>query len=232
MSIEADIQSLEPGHIVELYEIDLNTIGIAEVYRVHNGVNELGADVVWDAETYTRFPIEADGFEKRGQGAMPRPTFRIANITGLIGALVRENGDLVGVKVTRIRTFVKYLDAVNFADGNPTADPNQYIDREIWFIDRKSAENKIFIEFELAAAFDVAGVMLPNRQVIQNVCPWKYRSTECGYTGGPVADRNDEPVTTMAEDVCSKRLSGCKLRFGNTNPLPFGGFPSAGLIRQ
>lgn len=231
MSIKADIQSLEPGHIVELFELDLNPIGVAEVYRFHAGVNELGDNVVWDGKTYTRFPVEADGFEKRGQGTMPRPSFRIANITGLISAAARENGDLIGAKLTRIRTFVKYLDAVNFADGNPTADPNQYLDREIWFIDRKSAENKVFVEFELSAAFDVAGVMLPRRQVIQNVCPWAYRSAECGYTGGPVADRNDEPTSDPAQDACGKRLSSCRLRFGVYGVLNFGGFPGSGLIR-
>lgn len=231
MTINSDIQSLAPGEIVELFELDLNPIGTAEVYRFHAGVNELNSDVVWDGNTYTRFPVKADGFAKSGQGALPRPKIGIANVTGLIGALARQAGDLIGAKLTRIRTFVKYLDAVNFADGNPTADPNQYLDREVWFIDRKSAENKIFVEFELAAAFDVAGVMLPRRQVIQNTCPWKYRGAECGYAGGPVADKNDDPVTTLAEDVCGKRLGSCKARFGQFNPLPFGGFPGSGLIR-
>lgn len=235
MSATADIQSLAPGAIIELFELDLNRIGVAEIYRFHAGTNELDNDVVWEGNTYTRFPVQADGFAKSGQGSLPRPKIAIANITGLIGALAREAGDLLGAKLTRIRTFAKYLDAVNFADGNPTADPNQYLDREVWFIDRKSAENKVFVEFELAAAFDVAGVMLPRRQCIQNLCQWLsiggYRGPYCGYTGGPVADKNDNPVTTLAEDRCGGRVDSCKLRFGENNPLPFGSFPGSGLAR-
>lgn len=230
--IQSDIQKLDAGAIVELYQIDTTPIGDPVIYYLHNGVNELGNNVVFDGDTYTRFPIFAEGFEKNGQGTIPRPVLRVANITGLLGALVKQLDDLVNAKVTRIRTFVKYLDAVNFPGGiNPEADPNQFIEREIWSIDRKASENKIFIEFELAAAFDVQGVMLPRRQVVQNVCTWGYRSPECSYTGGPVADRNDNPTTDPNQDSCCKRLNSCRLRFGATSVLPYGGFPSAGLLR-
>ena len=230
--IKSDIQKLDAGSIVELYQIDTTATGDPTVYYLHNGVNELGNHVVFDGITYTRFPIITEGFELSGQGTIPRPTLRVANITGLMGALAKQLDDLINSKVTRIRTFVKYLDAVNFQGGtNPTADPNQIIDNNIWFIDRKSSENKVFIEFELAAAFDVSGVQLPKRQVIQNVCNWQYRSAECSYAGGAVADKNDQATTDINQDRCGKRLSSCRLRFGAVEQLPFGGFPSAGLLR-
>lgn len=230
--IQSDIQKLNPGAIVELYQLDTTSIGDPNIYYLHNGVNELGNSVVFDGNLYTKFPIFAEGFERSGNGPMPRPTIKIANVTGLLGALVKELDDLVNAKVTRIRTFVKYLDPVNFPGGiNPEADPNQVLDQEIWVIDRKSSENKIFIEFELSAAFDVQGVKLPRRQVVQNVCTWKYRSPECSYAGGAVADINDNPTTNINQDQCGKRLNSCRLRFGTVAVLPFGGFPSAGLLR-
>jgi len=230
--IQSDIQKLNTGSIVELYQLDTTVAGDPQIYYLHNGVNELGNSVVFDGDIYTRFPIIASDFEKTAQGTMPRPKIQIANVTGLMGALAKELGDLVGSKVTRKRTFVKYLDAVNFQGGvNPTADPNQVLDNEIWFIDRKSNENAVFIEFELTAAFDVQGVKLPRRQIVQNVCPWKYRSSECSYTGGAVADKLDQPTTDINNDRCGKRLRSCQLRFGINGVLPFGGFPSAGLIR-
>lgn len=232
MTIAADIQSLQPGALVELYELDLNPIGVAEVYYFHNGVNELGSTVVWQATSYVRFPLEATGFEWSGQGKQPRPSIRVGNVTGLIDALARANDDLVGAKLTRRRTFVKYLDAVNFDGGvNPTADPNVHFDDEIWFIERKASVNRIFVEWELASGADLQGVKLPRRQVIQNVCLWRYRSAECGYAGGAVADANDQLTTILSNDVCGKRLNSCKLRFGDYAELPFGGFPAAGLIR-
>src|SRR6185436_7754424 len=40
------------------------------------------------------------------------------------------------------------------------------------------------------------GVMLPRRQIIQNICTWRYRGSECGYTGAPLWDGNDSEFTT------------------------------------
>jgi lambda family phage minor tail protein L len=157
---------------------------------------------------------------------------RVANITGVVGALCLAYQDLIGAKVTRKRTLLKYLDAENFVSGqNPTADPNVGFPDEVYFVNRKVAENNIYLEFELASAWDVAGVKLPRRQVIQNLCPWKYRGTECGYTGGPKANIYDQSTSDPDEDQCGKRLSSCKIRFGANSNLPFGGFPGVGMVR-
>lgn len=260
MTIQSDIQSLSPGYepsttvgqyavdgywatgyvgsgsisnfsgLVEMFTLDLTAIGDS-VYRFHAGTNELRSPLVWQGLTYSPLPIIATGFEKNGQGTLPRPTIKVANITGVMGALVGSLDDLIGGKVTRKRTFVKYLDSVNFYNSNLlNADPNQYFPDEVYFINRKISENKVFIEFELSSAMDVQGVLLPRRQVIQNTCAWGYRSSECSYAGGAVADINDIPTAVLANDVCSKRLSGCKLRFGTYSQLSFGAFSGAGLI--
>lgn len=229
MTIQADIQNPAISNLVELFELDLNTIGIAEIYYFHNGVNELGDNVVFNGITYTRFPIEADGFERSGNSKQASPVLRVANIDGLIGTISRANQDLVRAKFTRRRTFLKYLDAVNFTGGvNPTADPNAALDDEIWYIDRKSSENKIFVEWELASALDLDGQFLPKRQCIRNVCTWKYRSAECSYTGGAVADKNDAPTDDINKDDCGKRLNSCQIRFGD-GTLPYGGYPAIQL---
>ncbi|ATE60173.1 phage minor tail protein L [Thauera sinica] len=236
MSVTADIQSLTPGTLIELFMLDTTPAGEPSIYRFHAGANGLGVGIVWGGLTFTQFPVEASGFERRSSGTLPRPVIRVANVDGLIGALALQLDDLIGSKLTRIRTFAKYLDAVNFPGAvNPTADPNQVLDQEIWVVDRKARANNIYVDFELATPFDVAGVKLPRRQVIQNTCSWLaiggYRGPYCGYTGGPVADRNDTPVGTLTEDRCGGRLASCKLRFGEYSPLPFGGFPGVGLLR-
>lgn len=228
--IESDVQKLNPGALVDLFELDATTIG-GDLLRWHNGVNTVGNEVVWNGNVYTRFPVDASGFERTTKGTLPQPTLQVANVSGLIGAMVHSMDDLMGAKVTRKRTFVKYLDAVNFPGGvNPSADPTCGFPDEVWFVNRKASENGIFIQFELSAAFDVQGVQLPRRQCIQNVCTWQYRSAECGYTG-PMVDINGNQTTNSALDVCSKRLSdGCKPRFGAFSQLPFGGFPGVGLV--
>jgi lambda family phage minor tail protein L len=228
--INQDLQKLAPGQMVELFELDCSNVGGA-VLRFHNGQNQLGADVVWQGNTYTAYPIEATGFEFRSQGQLPRPTLRAGNIAGLLGALVRTYQDLVGCKLTRRRTLLKYLDAVNFPGGvNPSADPTAALPDDVYFVDRKANETKVMIEFELAAAFDTTGVQLPRRFIVQNICPWAYRGAECGYTGTAYFDANDTPAAALGSDVCGKRLSSCKARFGQYAELPFGGFPAAGLV--
>lgn len=227
-----DLQLPAPGTLIELFILDATSIG-GSLIRFHAGINGLGNNIVWQGNTYTKYPIIAEGFERSGQGTLPRPTVKVANITGIISALAKELQDLLGAKVYRKRTFLKYLDATNFPGGvNPTEDPNAAFPDEIWNIDRKSAEGPIMVEFELAAAFDVSGVLLPRRQCIQNLCTWKYRSAECGYAGGAVADQNDQPTSDASKDKCGKRLSSCKLRFNQeVVSLPYGGFPGVGLFR-
>lgn len=230
-TITSEIQKLEPSAILELFIMDASAFG-GDVLRFHAGTNGLRQNVVWQGNTYTAFPIQASGFDFSGNGQLPRPKLQVANITGAISLLVLTYDDLLGAKVTRKRTLAKYLDAANFTGGvNPTADPLAEFADDIFVIDRKATETRDMVEFELAAAFDVAGVQLPRRQIIQNVCVWRYRGTECGYTGTTYFDANDASVASAGLDVCGKRLSSCKARFGANAPLPFGSFPAAGLVR-
>lgn len=234
--VAGEFQTLAPSSIIEMFRLDINALqhGLDESYYFHAGSNMNGnGDLVWAGQAYTRFPLEADGFEYNGKGALPRPKVRISNIAGTITTmlLALPNG-LEGAKVSRIRTLARYLDAVNFVDSvNPygTPDPKAEFPREIYYIDRKAAENREFVEFELAASFDIAGVRAPKRQCIANICQWVYRSPECSYTGTNYFNLGDEPVATLGEDKCGKRLSSCRARFGATAELPYGSFPGIGV---
>ena len=69
--------------------------------------------------------------------------------------------DLTGATVTRIRTLARFIDAVNFPSNvNPygTPDPTAEFPQEIYKIDRKAAENRETVQFELASVFDLAGI--------------------------------------------------------------------------
>jgi lambda family phage minor tail protein L len=231
VAISSEIQKLAPSSVIELFVLDLAIFGQGPV-RFHAGTNALQQRVVWQGNAYEPFPIEVEGFEFNGNGQVPRPRLRVANVTGAITALVLTYQDLVGAKITRKRTLAKYLDAVNFSGGsNPTADPLAEFADDIYYVDRKSRETRDVVEFELAASFDLEGVTLPCRQIVQNVCPWRYRGSECGYTGSNYFNANDQSVVSSIQDICGKRLASCQVRFGQNAELPFGGFPAAGLIR-
>jgi lambda family phage minor tail protein L len=217
----SELQSAAPSAIIELFQLELNVAqhGVNETHYFHSGSNlNANGQIVWAGQTYLRWPIEASGYEYNGQGQLPRPTLRIANVMGgTITALILTlpNG-LEGAKVSRIRTLARYLDAVNFPGGvNPlgASDPTSEFPREVFYIDRKATENIEVVEYETCSAFDLAGVRAPKRQCISNICQWKYRGAECGYVGNAYFDANDNPVGTLAQDVCGKRLSSCEARF-------------------
>ena len=239
----SELQKVNPSSIIELFELETTVAlhGSAFTYRFHAGTNALSTngDLVWDGNTYTKLPIEVDGFEYNGQGQLPRPRVRVANLLGSITAILLDvndttpGNDLTGAKLTRIRTLVRYIDAVNFTGGtNPygTPDTTASFPSEIYYLSRKVVENRDVVEFEAAAAFDLAGVRSPKRQCLANMCQWVYRSSECSYTGTDYFDENDNPVTDSADDVCGKRLSSCQARFGDTAQLPFGSFPGIGAF--
>lgn len=217
----SDLQSVAPSAIIELFELQLNAAqhGTGDVYRFHAGTSmNNNGDIIWAGNSYMRFPLEAEGFEYTGTGQLPRPKIRVSNLFGTITALLLSlpNG-LEGAKVTRIRTLARYIDAANFpGNTNPygTPDSTAEFPREIYYIDRKSAENRDVVEYELAASFDLAGVRAPKRQCVSNICQWVYKSAECGYTGGLA--------------TCTKTLNDCKNHFGATAELPFGSFPGIG----
>jgi lambda family phage minor tail protein L len=217
----SEAQLPAPSALIELFELELISAihGTNAVYRFHAGINAKGTgDVVWAGGSYLAFPVEADGFSYSGNGQLPRPTLKVANVAGAITTLLLTlPAGLEGAKVTRIRTHARYLDAVNFPDNvNPlgTPDPSAEYPREVYFIDRRKSESREVVEFELAAAFDLAGVRAPKRQVIASICTWVYRSAECGYSGGLPS--------------CTKSLADCRAHFGANSELPFGGFPGAG----
>ena len=173
-SIITDLQKINPSAIIELFTLETTVAlhGSAQTYRFHNGssLNNNG-NIVWDSNTYIKLPITADGFAfQRGQ--IPRPTLTVSNALGTITAIllnvnqVTKGNDLTGATVTRIRTLARYLDNVNFPDNtNPlgTPDPTAEFPQEIYKIDRKASETRNFVQFELAAPFDLAGVRSPKR---------------------------------------------------------------------
>ena len=183
-----DLQSINPSAIIELFKLQLSTAihGANTTYRFHSGSN-LNANnkIVWKTEEYLRFPIKAEGFAFQ-KGQLPRPKLLVSNagnvgssLAGLsISAILltvnetTPGNDLTGATLTRIRTLAKFIDAVNFANGqNANADPNAEFPQEIYSIDRKVTENREVVEFELAAPTDLAGVRIPGRQATRSIFP-------------------------------------------------------------
>ncbi len=274
-----EAEKFSPTALIHLYVIDASNIG-GGIFRFSNDCLPDGTDIVWQGNTYARYPVKADGFEFSAKGQLPRPRLVFSNLFGTFTALNRGFNDLSRAKFIRKRCYFKNL------PGQPQANSNAAYPDDVYSFFRKVSQNKQQVEYELASAMEIDGPYLPARQVYANLCVWKYRSAECGYADLPVADRNGtpppvapttgrgtwiasasyvagdfvtkilDPVTLRPryyicitpctgslteppnsaywfEDECSKRVrDGCKLRFGATATLPFGGFPGSALLSQ
>jgi len=219
LTITLDIQTLEPGKLIELFEVDATVMG-GDIMRFHAHLQS--GPILWQGSEYSPWPITATGFERSGDASQPSPTVTLSNVDGSISALCIALSDIVGAKVTRHRTLAQYL------DGQPGADPTAEMPLELWYVEQKTGEDNVNVEFTLSSVLDFSGRQLPARQVLATLCGWAYKGIECGWSGTTYFDANNNPVTDPSLDVCSLRLSGCKCRFGAASPLSYGGFPSAG----
>lgn len=172
----SELQKINPSAIIELFELHLiaSIHGSSAIYRWHSGSNQNNnGELVWQGNSYTRMPIEAEGFEFTGQGQIPRPTLSISNVLSTLTTLMASvnaftpANDLNGAKLVRIRTTADNIDAVNFADGtNPFGTPSSNkFDDEIFFLDRKVIENRHVVQYEMRGENDHENVKLPKRQI-------------------------------------------------------------------
>ena len=179
----SELQKINPSSLIELFTVTLDSSlhGATTVYRFHAGSNmNSSGELIWDGNSYQRFPVKAEGFEFTGKGQIPRPKFTVSNALGTITALMAlvnqttSGNDLTGAKFTRIRTLARYIDAANFTGGtNPfgTPDTSSKLPDEIYFIDRKLSENRDFVEFEFVSELDLLNLRLPRRQVTRDLFP-------------------------------------------------------------
>lgn len=249
MKIDTKIQQLSAGSRIRLIQVDGSAFG-APIMRIHphslehtpaqvqeaiTSGKELNArSIWWQGVEYDHCPCEITGLSADAEGEQAVPVFNVANLNGIVSALCREYADMARARVTIWDTFAEYLDAANFPEGNPEADPSAHF-KWVFDIDARVAEDYTYVSFQLAnpAAMEL---MIPTRQ-ITDMCTWAFRGqyrtgNGCAYTGSAYFDKNGNPVTDPALDQCGGMRSDCQKRFGENNPLDFGGCPAAGLLTR
>ena len=193
----SELQSLTPSAKIELFVMELveglhyptgNPSSVQTIFRFHAGTNmKTNSNIVWQNDTYERFPIVAEGFAFEGKGQIPRPTLTMSNLGGItrsgvaitvtdlliIVNLTTPHNDLLNAKITRRQVLASSLDAANFQNNiNPFGTPNNNeLPQEIYFIDRKVAESRNLVQFELVGDLDKQNLKLPKRQVTRNEFP-------------------------------------------------------------
>lgn len=237
-----DIQQLEPGSLVQLIEVDGTDFGMDTVLRFHaynlptdewkSFAGENLPSIIWQGNEYDPHPYQLSGMEMSSAGAQPTPKLSVSNVGNFVSALCLQFDDLVKARVKIHTTMAKYLDAANWIQGNPNANPQE--ERvQLFLVNAKTAETRSVVEFELCSPFDIQSLQLPSRQITP-VCTWCIRGwyrtgTGCDYAGTRYFTKDGSPTSDPSKDECGGRMADCKARFGEDKPLSFGGFPAANL---
>lgn len=200
-SVLRESVSFTPSQLIELWTVNGAAIGLDTIYRFVNSSSCNFQPVTLAGVQYTPFPIMVEGMEVDGKTSLPRPRLTVSNINGFTSALLLQNAQMVGATVTRQRIFARFLDATNFPANQPlpswvTPDPTATFPPEPFLVNRKITENQRIVSWELASPLDFQQAKLPRRQIIANICTWKYRQTgTCNYTGAPVSDAANRTFT-------------------------------------
>lgn len=341
-SANKESQSLEISSIIDLFEIDISdilfdlniiesidtSIDGSSFFRFHNNPILINQNITWRDKVYYPLPIKASEFAQNGDGRLPKPKLAMSvNEAGLsvfsdFKTQLSIIGDLAGAKVTRYRTFASKLAESNFPEGLPVGfepDENSELSREVFYVERKTREDKYTLEFELSSPLDFEHTFLPRSIITNDYCRFQYRGCGCSYeyslrknstehgnatlptNARAVANSNDESILVLLNedtepsdpsyvsitdrgewlstipyskgdqvyitknninyyfvaktsvdsgkippnstywiaDVCSKKISGCKLRYATgtdgaeakNGNLPIGSFKGVNRIR-
>jgi lambda family phage minor tail protein L len=163
MTIKDELRVLhQPSPFVELFTLDCSNLG-GSVYYFTPNVLSTGGNVVFNSITYQPIPIITSGWEMKGTGEQARPSISVSNVNQVLLNAVATLKDIRYAKVTRIRTLEKFL------DGQPTADPTQYIDpMDFYYVYQKTAHNRNLITWTLTTPLEAFNQKLPGRQFLKD----------------------------------------------------------------
>lgn len=155
-------QDLKKAHVdspyVEMLIIDGTAISGSLMFRFTNSSDQ---PIVFGGFQYIPFPYKGDGWEST-TGQPPRPKLVLSNVNKLVQPYLQQFQDLKRVKVTRIRTLMKYL------DGQPAADSAQILPKEVFYVNALTKMDKATVEFELVTALDLPNAKLPAAQALKD----------------------------------------------------------------
>ena len=178
--------------------LTLLEIGIAE--SAHAPVVETiyvtnsDESVEWNGNTYVRYPFEVE--LKQEAKEMPELTLSMQDVSGLLHARVTQYRGAVGFRVRVIGMNADTMDEPEIQED---------------FFVLSSNQNDFTVSFQIGTAQSTMSAFPPRRQ-FRDVCAWRYKGDECGYSG-------EMPT-------CSRSYNGTNGCIAHNNGRRYGGFPT------
>ncbi len=204
----SDLNNLnQTSPFVELFTLDATALG-GSVYRFTNHPSESGGPLSFGGQLYQPLPITSSGWDFTSTGTPPKPTLTVSNVNRTLLADVIGLGDLVGAKVTRIRTYAKYLDAASFTRRN-LLNYSEDLSNAYWTKTLLSVTPNVAVGLSGAMTGDtITDSDTTNYGILAATVPGTYiPGTPYTYTAWILKD--DVPKTT--------RFPGVRLQFGPNN---------------
>jgi len=167
--IAVEANKLNPDTYLELFDFDASVIldkngnpGTISYYtNTPTGGNM--SPITWKGNNYYPLPFELRNVDNRGDGTAPnRPTISISNVNQFLLAAILSLGDLIGMRITRWRTFLRYT------DNGSTPNSLMHYPTDEWIITKKMAHNNTGIQFEMSNPLDRPGLRLPRKQILKD----------------------------------------------------------------
>lgn len=174
--------------------------GVPEVTITSNGDN-----VLWSSKTWLAFPFDISELTEEGSGEIPQWTITLDNRQRVIEKYLSDYDQYLkenGIEGNEIVSTLYIVNSKDLSNLEPI--------KSITFTLQSPSttyENATFV-MTVKSPFNIN---TPKRRFVKEFCYWKFKGTECGYTGTGVS--------------CDKSLAACR---GYSNSTRFGGFPGVG----
>ena len=206
-TINKMLADLTPTSLVEMFIIDSTLIDDnslpqeEQVIYIHNFITPELSPIYFNGQKYSAVPCKFTGYELKGDGSqLPRPRFSITNYNAYASRILRNTDSLTGAKITRKRTFAKFLNPQSWGENPPfwnVPGINEALSEDVFYVGKKTAENKTVVEFELATSLELNGIRIPKRRMFASACSFEYRNSYgCPYGGPPAATLADKKFET------------------------------------
>lgn len=147
-------------------------------------------DCIWNNNIFQCFPFEFDNIKEDGK-TLPGLNLKVCNTNGLIQSYVQKESGFCDAKVKIMVVHAAHLE-------------NIFPELTMDFVIQSTKYDENWITFVLGAANDYK-YRYPVWKYMNNICPYKFKDIQCGYSGEAVE--------------CDNTLIKCRI------PLRFGGEP-------